>query len=52
MPIERSARDATRPAHPQACTPCLGCPDCAGLCWSRFELSFVPDKVLHPRTPA
>ncbi|PTX01601.1 hypothetical protein [Pararhodobacter aggregans] len=48
MPVERSALQAPRP--PRSDAACLGCADCAGLCWSLLELSRLPETVLHPRT--
>lgn len=30
---------------------CLGCRNCAGLCWSLLELHRIPDAVLRNKTP-
>ena len=49
MPATRTA--LPRPAAPAKHMICLDCPDCTGPCWSRFELGFLPETVLHPRTP-
>ncbi|WP_334191560.1 hypothetical protein [Pararhodobacter sp.] len=48
MPVERSALQAS--GKPLGNGACLGCADCAGLCWSLLELSRLPETVLHPRT--
>ncbi len=50
MPITQNVRQTARPGRQRIDDDtCLNCPECRGLCWSRIELSLVPDRVLLAR---